>query len=44
MVKAMLEQLIRSALKEYAQQQKFPEKQKAQSVTDWIRQKDKGRC
>jgi len=32
------------ALEDYAQQQKFPPSQAAQSVIVWIKKKDKGRC
>ena len=44
MVIQMLDQLIQAALEECAQRRKFPPTQVAQSVSAWIKQKDRGRC
>jgi len=40
----MLDRLIRAALKDCAGRRKFPPLQDADTVTAWIKQKDKGRC
>jgi len=40
----MLDQIIRAALEECARLRKFPAGQEADSVSAWIKQKDRGRC